>query len=180
MEHRHFVKFLQQNSRKRKHEDDEFDDDLTLISSGGGGRFGPPFRFFLNNFFSINAIDLKLSDFSYKSILHILAKFGHYSYCQNENIGHILNQPIRYFWNNFSCTKLRITPRIFRVKVWNFDQRLRLLIKITLQIFVMWPFRFSRLSRFSEFRVFRNFTHFPDKMFQKPYDMLNASLITFI
>ena len=42
----------------------------------GGGRIPPPpLRFFSNNFFSINAMNLKLGEFSYKSNLHVLAKF---------------------------------------------------------------------------------------------------------
>ena len=71
---------------------------LTLISTGGG-RFGPPPVFF-NNFFSINAIDLKLYDFSYKYILHLLAKLRYPTYCQSENIGHNLKPPIQFFWKN--------------------------------------------------------------------------------
>ena len=54
----------------------------------------------LNNFFSINAIDLKLYDFSYKSILHLLAKLRYPTYCQSENIGHNLKPPIQFFWKN--------------------------------------------------------------------------------
>ena len=72
---------------------------LTLISTTGGGANPPPPGFF-NNFFSINAIDLKLYDFSYKSILHLLAKLRYLTYCQSENIGHNWKPPIQFFWKN--------------------------------------------------------------------------------
>ena len=75
---------------------------LTLISAGVGGDSAPPLRLFFNNFLSINAIDLKLYDFSYKSILHFLAKLRYPTYCQSENIGHNLKQPIQFFWKNWS------------------------------------------------------------------------------
>ena len=95
---------------------------LTLIGVGGG-RISPPYPFFCNNFFSKNAMDLKLGDFSYLSILHLSSKFGHHTYCQSKNIGHNLKPPIRYFLSHFFCTKVKITPIIFGIKVWNFHQR---------------------------------------------------------
>ena len=79
----------------------------------GRGAIRPHRRHFFNNFFSINAIDLKLYDFSYKSILHLLAKLRYTTYCQSENIGHNLKTPIQFFGK----TKVRITPVRFRTKI---------------------------------------------------------------
>ena len=59
---------------------------------------------------------MKFYDFSYKSILHILAKFWHLTYCQNGNIGHRLIPPRRYFCNIFLPTKFRITALVRRTK----------------------------------------------------------------
>ena len=75
---------------------------LTLISTGGADSPPPPpsLRLLFNNFFSINAIDLKLYNFSYKSSLHLLVKLRYATYCQSENIGHNLKPPIQYFWKN--------------------------------------------------------------------------------
>ena len=71
---------------------------LTLISTGGGDS-APP-QVFFNTIFSITAIDLKLYDFSDKSILHLLAKLRCPTYCQSENIGHNLKPPTQFFWKN--------------------------------------------------------------------------------
>ena len=47
---------------------------LTLIGVGGRGD-SPPLWFFLDKFLATNVDGLKLGDFSYNSILHIIATF---------------------------------------------------------------------------------------------------------